>query len=259
MFKFILCFILMANFAFAQKSVTPWIGVAIGDNPEGVLIKAALENTPAQKAGLKAGDIVLTIDGNKMTSPSQMIDYVSTKGVGHKVKIKIKTAQGKIESRSLKLVAKPDLLDMAIANLKDKKAPAIKLPYINDLKKNFSLSDQKQVTIVEFWATWCGACAMAWPQISEFAKKNKNINVVAIAADEKIKLRKYLQQATAKGVLSEEIKVLWDEDKKVTAAYFVPALPMFFVVDEKQIVQHIGVGTGEELEKVFNMAKKLAK
>lgn len=259
MYKIPLLFVLLVKLAFAQESVTPWIGVAIGEHPDGVLVKQALEGTPAQKAGLKSGDIIMKIDDVKMKTPPQMIEYIRSKGVGHKVSLAIKTAAGKNETRTLKLVAKPDLIDLAKSNLLDKKAPNIELKFATSSDKSFDLSKQKKVTILEFWATWCGACAMAWPLINDFAKKNKNINVVAISADEKIKLRKYIKMGTEKGVLSEAIKILGDETKEITAKYFVPALPMFFVVDKKQVVRHIGIGTGEELEAVFKKAQALAK
>ena len=39
---------------------------------EGVLVRSVLENTPAQKAGLKAGDVITKVDGTAVTSPSEL-------------------------------------------------------------------------------------------------------------------------------------------------------------------------------------------
>jgi len=39
---------------------------------EGVLVRSVLENTPAQKAGLKAGDVITKVEGMPVTSPSEL-------------------------------------------------------------------------------------------------------------------------------------------------------------------------------------------
>jgi serine protease Do len=39
---------------------------------EGVLVRSVLENTPAQKAGIKAGDVITKVDGMPATSPSEL-------------------------------------------------------------------------------------------------------------------------------------------------------------------------------------------
>jgi serine protease Do len=43
---------------------------------EGVLVRSVLENTPAQKAGIKAGDVITKVDGMAVTSPSELSGVV---------------------------------------------------------------------------------------------------------------------------------------------------------------------------------------
>jgi serine protease Do len=43
---------------------------------EGVLVRAVLDNTPAQKAGMKAGDVITKLDGMTVTSPSELSSAV---------------------------------------------------------------------------------------------------------------------------------------------------------------------------------------
>jgi serine protease Do len=45
---------------------------------EGVLVRSVMENTPAQKAGFKAGDVITKVDGNPVTSPSELSGAVRT-------------------------------------------------------------------------------------------------------------------------------------------------------------------------------------
>jgi serine protease Do len=43
---------------------------------EGVLVRAVLDNTPAQKAGMKAGDIITKVDGTSVTAPNELSSAV---------------------------------------------------------------------------------------------------------------------------------------------------------------------------------------
>jgi serine protease Do len=43
---------------------------------EGVLVRSVLDNTPAQKAGIKAGDVITKVDGMAVTSPSELSSAV---------------------------------------------------------------------------------------------------------------------------------------------------------------------------------------
>ena len=45
---------------------------------EGVLVRSVLDNTPAQKAGIKAGDVITKVDGMGVTAPSELSSAVRT-------------------------------------------------------------------------------------------------------------------------------------------------------------------------------------
>jgi len=251
--------LLFAQLLIKPQTARPWLGVAIGEAPNGVLIKDALPDTPAKKAGLQGGDIILMIDQEKVISPAQMIDLIGTKGVGNKVVLSIITKAGKKEKRTLELVARPDLMDLPKKALMGKTAPDFNLKVVSGAKsKTFSHSSNKKVKIIEFWGTWCGACHAAFPVVSEFAKNNPKIDVVSISNEELPKIKKYISMAIKKNYISDSIIFLQDKDSKVHQKYMIPAFPMFVVLDKHSIVQHIAVGTGQELESVFKKAKELA-
>ena len=48
----------------------------------GALITAVTDNSPAAKAGLKAGDVITAIDGEKVTSPGDITRALSKKETG---------------------------------------------------------------------------------------------------------------------------------------------------------------------------------
>ena len=103
MHKLVLIIILfITQSIYAQKTATPWIGVSIGESDLGVLVKEALEDTPAKKAGLKSGYIIQKIDDKELKSPAHLIETVRAKGVGHKVVLSVLNEKGKKEKTKSK-------------------------------------------------------------------------------------------------------------------------------------------------------------
>jgi thiol-disulfide isomerase/thioredoxin len=246
---------------FAQESVRPWIGINIDKHEKGVLIKSAIDGTPGARAGLKKGDIVLTIDGQTVTSPTELISVIRAKGVGHQVKIQYLTSTDKKSETTLKLEAMPGLTELAKKKLLNKKSPPVKgMALAGNNKKEYDLSKDKKVKLIEFWATWCGACLQAHPFMNKFAKKNaKNISVLSISSEEVVKVKKYLKIAKKQKVLSGSVIFINDKSEEITASFFVPALPTFLVLDKDNTVKYITVGVGQNLLKAFEIAEKLSK
>jgi len=52
-------------------------------------------------------------------------------------------------------------------------------------KENFKdLISSDKLTIVDFWAEWCGPCRMQLPILESYAKNNEDIQVVKINVDQ---------------------------------------------------------------------------
>lgn len=70
------------------QGVTPEMGEKFGlDDGEGVLISEVVENSPAEKAGLKPGDVIVEIDGTKITSGTQFQEEIMYRDVGEKIEV----------------------------------------------------------------------------------------------------------------------------------------------------------------------------
>lgn len=74
-----------------------WIGVepqtinaemaaALGTKPEGILIAGTLQNGPADKAGVKPGDILKSIDGKEVNDVTQLLNKIASLSPGTKAK-----------------------------------------------------------------------------------------------------------------------------------------------------------------------------
>ena len=78
-----------------------WLGVRIQDvtkeiaevekldEPRGALVASVAENSPSDKAGVKAGDIILEFNGEKIKVMKELPMIVARTEVGKKVKVKI--------------------------------------------------------------------------------------------------------------------------------------------------------------------------
>ena len=78
-----------------------WLGVRIQDvtkeiadvekldEPRGALVASVAENSPSEKGGVKAGDIILEFDGQKIQEMKQLPSIVAKTKVGKKVIVKI--------------------------------------------------------------------------------------------------------------------------------------------------------------------------
>ncbi len=78
------------------QKVTPAIAKGFGlKKPEGALVAQVLKGTPADKAGMKPGDIIVKFDGKEVKSFRDLPFYVASTPPGKKVKIEIRRPNGK--------------------------------------------------------------------------------------------------------------------------------------------------------------------
>lgn len=57
--------------------------------PEGAYIREVYENSPAEKAGLMEGDVIVAVDGEKVTTADELVDILSTYSAGETVNLTV--------------------------------------------------------------------------------------------------------------------------------------------------------------------------
>ncbi|TET14469.1 MAG: PDZ domain-containing protein [Actinobacteria bacterium] len=91
------------------KARIPFIGIEMEENKTdiiGVYIKNATEGYPAEKAGIKSGDIITEFDGVEVQNPLELIAQILRRDVGDVVNIKI-YRDGEYLNITLELVESP--------------------------------------------------------------------------------------------------------------------------------------------------------
>jgi thiol-disulfide isomerase/thioredoxin len=104
-----------------------------------------------------------------------------------------------------------------------------------------------KVVVLEFWATWCGACVLAIPHLNELADKfrDRPIQFVAITSEDEATVRSFL----AKKPINAWVAL--DADKAMKTAYAVDAIPHTVILAKDGTIASITYPTsvtGQTLE-----------
>ena len=73
------------------------------DMPSGVYVQQVIKNSPAQKAGISAGDVIVSIDGSSVSTMDGLKEKISNLKAGKKVKVVVKrqNQMGTYEKKTL--------------------------------------------------------------------------------------------------------------------------------------------------------------
>ena len=99
------------------QEITPELREAFGivSGQSGVLVSNVFDDSPAQKAGIKAGDVILEVDGEKTMSTGQLRSRIGMKAVGDSVELKI-LRDGDVITRRVD-IGKPETIAETDENL----------------------------------------------------------------------------------------------------------------------------------------------
>ena len=113
-----------------------------------------------------------------------------------------------------------------------------------------SAIDTNKLTIVSFWATWCGPCIKELEAINEVYEEWQtafNVDLIAVSIDDSRNSKKVKPKVLG---LGWEYTVLLDENSDLARAMNVVNPPMLFVINQKGkvVYTHAGYSPGSEDE-----------
>ena len=131
------------------------------------------------------------------------------------------------------------------SQLVGKPAPDFHLELLGSGGKKFRLSEQKgHVVILDFWATWCGPCLQAMPQVEKVAHEfeDQGVQLIAVNLEEPAKtISNMLERHKLK------VTVAMDIDGVAATKYEATAIPQTVIIDRDGKVARLFVGGGPKL------------
>ena len=116
-----------------------------------------------------------------------------------------------------------------------KQAPKLNLTgWINKPEESF----QGKITVVDFWATWCGPCLAAIPHNNEVAEKYADQGVAVLGVCTSSGQEKFKETAEKYDIQYPAAK---DPNSASAKAWNVQFYPTYAVVDRKGVVRAIGL------------------
>jgi serine protease Do len=148
----------IANTLIAKGKVERgWLGVSIQDlTPElaksfelgstkGVLIAQVIESGPAEKAGLKRGDVVISYDGGEITDTGSLRNKVADTVIGREVTVTV-LREGERVDLTVKIGSEQEAIELLSASLKDRLGVVVR-PVTAKEAEQYGLDVQEGVAI----------------------------------------------------------------------------------------------------------------
>lgn len=120
---------------------------------------------------------------------------------------------------------------------------------------NTKLSDYRgQITILNYFATWCAPCKDEAPELESFAKDygDKYKLVMVNRGETKERVKKFLK------TYNTPATYVFDYDSKISKIFNVTGQPETFVIDKKGVIREHYNGPLTEMQ-LYNFVKKYDK
>ena len=243
--------------AAAARTGPGWLGVELAkrDGGEaGVLIRSVMHGSPAERAGLTDGDIVLSIDGENVARPNELRSHIMSAHAGSRVSLGVLRGAG-TRLFAVDLEGVPNDDEVMRKNYVGSRAPEFGSLVAVQGSITPSLPALKgRVVVLEFWASWCGVCHVMAPTLNGWHDRYsaQGVTVLGVTNDPVD-----VAGRTA-GELGMGYALASDTSGTMLRAYRAYALPTLFVIDKQGNVRDVLIGySTPRLREIEALVRKL--
>ncbi|MGC4090252.1 MAG: redoxin domain-containing protein [Polyangiaceae bacterium] len=234
-----------------------WLGVELATRTTedaGVLVRAVVPGSPAERAGVLAGDVIVSVEGQNVAKPSELVAQVSGRHPGERVALAV-SRQGASRLLGAELEPMPNEESLMKKRYLDSPAPSLgNLKAVQGNAEPNWRALRGRVVVVEFWASWCGPCRLTAPLLTSWSDRHgaEGLSVLGITSDP--------VEIAADGArrASMSYSVFSDEAGDTVRSFRAYALPTLFVVDRRGLVRDVVVGySSSRLREVDQLLTRL--
>jgi len=244
---------LFAGLANAVKGIREF-GLAVSFAEKSIGISAAITCADAQsalalwtmaQAGLGMAQLAAAGDGNA----PPILGRIKTQAKAENVVISVEVLPEDLEQlgdlapgAAFSEDSEPDPEELI-----GEEAPDLVLPMLDGGKFDLSKHRGKEVVVLDFWATWCGPCVKALPEVMKATNplKEKGVVLYAVNQGEEAKpIRKFLNRKKW-----NDLKVALDNDDLSSDAFLVSGIPQTVIIDKEGVVRSVHVGFSPNIGK----------
>ncbi len=236
-----------------------WLGVELGarePSEAGVAIRDVTPDSPADRAGLSAGDVLLSIDGEVVNRPNDVVRMISQRRAGTRVALAFRRG-GADRLAGAVLGARPNMDELMRKQYVGSPAPAFTA--LNAVQGSVPLSVASlrgKVVVIEFWASWCLPCRLTAPKLNAWHDrwKAEGLEVLGVTTDPPV----FASQAAVE--FGIRYPVASDESGKTSRTWRALSIPTLFVVDRSGVVREVVVGySSDRLADAERLVEKLVR
>jgi thiol-disulfide isomerase/thioredoxin len=230
-----------------------WLGVMLAQDTGpngGVMVRRVMPGSPAMQGGVTAEMEILSLNGVNPTSSEHFVQMVSATGAGSNATILI---YGRPEPLEIRLAARPPRGFSFADAMVGQPLPNLEVDDVNS-EQNIDLRPDVMppATVVEFWATWCGPCAMALPGMRDLRNRfsNEQLRMVSVSDEDPATLLAHLITAPMTWYVAS------DPTSDVIGELWVDSYPTWLVIDSEGTIVAVERGA-EGVQRVQQTVERL--